>query len=165
MREILGTAKNIRALLSGAKYGVDYYQREYKWQTKHVVELIDDLAEKFLGSYDGAHERSAVESYGHYFLGSIIISERDAKKIYHRRPAAAHDALFTADPRSPSAPLTPNRRGQLAELIFSQKFGKRSCATYYLGAKGTGVYEWTLTMLRLSLQSVSGTESTETAGE
>jgi uncharacterized protein with ParB-like and HNH nuclease domain len=81
MREILGTAKNIRALLSGAKYGVDYYQREYKWQTKHVVELIDDLAEKFLGSYDGAHERSAVESYGHYFLGSIIISERDAKKF------------------------------------------------------------------------------------
>ena len=44
MKEILGTAKNIRALLSGAKYGVDYYQREYRWQTKHVSELIDDLA-------------------------------------------------------------------------------------------------------------------------
>jgi hypothetical protein len=26
---------------------------------KHVAELLDDLAEKFLGSYDAAHERSA----------------------------------------------------------------------------------------------------------
>ena len=71
MKEILGTAKNIRALLSGAKYGVDYFQREYRWQKKQVGELIDDLADKFLGSYAPGHERSAVDSYGHYFLGSI----------------------------------------------------------------------------------------------
>ena len=45
MREILGDAKNIRALLGNAKYAIDYYQREYRWQTKHVTELIDDLAQ------------------------------------------------------------------------------------------------------------------------
>lgn len=39
MREILGTAKNIRSLLGGAKYGVDYYQREYRWQTNDVVRI------------------------------------------------------------------------------------------------------------------------------
>lgn len=65
-REILDTAKNIRALRSGAKYGVDYYQREYRWQTKHVAELLDDLAEKFLGSYEPAHERSAVEGWANH---------------------------------------------------------------------------------------------------
>jgi len=28
----------------GRKYSIDYYQREYKMQTKQVTELIDDLA-------------------------------------------------------------------------------------------------------------------------
>lgn len=71
----------VRKLLSGSKYAIDYYQREYRWQPKQVQELIDDLVEKFLESYDAAHERSDVEKYGHYFLGSIIISDRDGQKI------------------------------------------------------------------------------------
>jgi uncharacterized protein with ParB-like and HNH nuclease domain len=60
MREIRASAKNIRALLAGAKYGVDYYQREYKWQTKQVTELLDDLAGKFRESFEESDERSAV---------------------------------------------------------------------------------------------------------
>ena len=77
MNEIHGLAKNIRTLLSGAKYEIDYYQREYKWKTKQVAELIGDLTDKFLESYDPRHERTKVESYGHYFLGSIIISDKN----------------------------------------------------------------------------------------
>jgi uncharacterized protein with ParB-like and HNH nuclease domain len=48
MREIRGDAKTIRQLLSGAKYAIDYYQREYRWEKKQVQELIDDLSDKFL---------------------------------------------------------------------------------------------------------------------
>lgn len=81
MREIRGDAKNIRVLLAGAKYAVDYFQREYKWETKQVAELLDDLAEKFIDSYEPGHARSAVETYGHYFLGSIIISDKDSRKF------------------------------------------------------------------------------------
>ena len=84
MKEIRGDAKNIRALLSGAKFSVDYYQREYRWETKQISELVEDLAEKFLESYQEGDERSAVEHYGHYFLGSIIISEKDGRKAYYR---------------------------------------------------------------------------------
>jgi hypothetical protein len=125
MKEILGTAKNIRALLSGAKYGVDYFQREFRWQKKHVGELIDDLADKFLGSYAAGHERSAVGSYGHYFLGSIIISERDAKKfIIDGQQRLTTLSLLLMHVHHV---LTDHeQKGQLAELIFSQKFGKRS---------------------------------------
>ena len=60
MREIRGDAKNIRTLLSGAKYAIDYYQREYKWQAKQVAELIDDLSAKFTESYEPGHERTEV---------------------------------------------------------------------------------------------------------
>src|SRR5438046_9616068 len=98
MKEIRGDAKRIRALLSGAKYAIDYYQREYRWETKHVSELVEDFTDKFRESYDAKHERSAVEGYGHYFLGSIIISDRDAKKFIidgqQRLTSVTHRPIF-----------------------------------------------------------------------
>src|SRR5213594_4415261 len=75
-REIDGKGRTIRELLAGRKYSIDYYQREYKWQQKQVGELLDDLAAKFLESHEEGNEPSAVADYGHYFLGSIIISDK-----------------------------------------------------------------------------------------
>mgnify|MGYP000538046990 CR=1 FL=1 len=54
MQEIRGDAKNILALLGNAKYAIDYYQREYRWQTKQVLELLDDLGDKFRESFEPA---------------------------------------------------------------------------------------------------------------
>lgn len=51
MKKILGNAKTIRELLGGAKHSIDYYQREYRWQTKQMAELINDLTSKLLKSY------------------------------------------------------------------------------------------------------------------
>lgn len=39
------------------------YQREYKWKQKQVVELIDDLAKKFLESHEVDNDRAAVADY------------------------------------------------------------------------------------------------------
>jgi uncharacterized protein with ParB-like and HNH nuclease domain len=41
---------------------------------------MDDLAGKFLEDYEPDHGRSQVEKYGHYFLGSIIISDKEGQK-------------------------------------------------------------------------------------
>ena len=125
MKEIRGDAKSIRSLLSGAKYAIDYYQREYRWETKHISELIEDLTAKFLDSYDSKHERSAVEGYGHYFLGSIIISDRDGRKYIidgQQRLTSLTLLLIFLHNNLADA----EQQGQLAELIFSQKFGKKS---------------------------------------
>jgi hypothetical protein len=125
MREIRGDAKSIRQLLGGARYAIDYYQREYKWQTKQVTELIDDLAAKLLDSYQPDDERNAVAEYGHYFLGSIIISYRDAQKfIIDGQQRLTTLTLFLIYLHHRLADT--DQKGQLAELIFSQKFGKRS---------------------------------------
>lgn len=40
MKEIQAKTRSVRELLSDTKYGIDYYQREYKWQTKQIVELV-----------------------------------------------------------------------------------------------------------------------------
>lgn len=77
MRKIDGKAKTVRELLKEVKYSIDYYQREYKWHDKQIRELVDDLTGKFFEEYQPSHERSKVADYPHYFLGSIIISEKD----------------------------------------------------------------------------------------
>lgn len=125
MKEIRGDAKSIRALLSGAKYAIDYYQREYLWETKHVIELIDDLAEMFLDSHEPGNERSAVEHYNHYFLGSIIISDKNGRKfiIDGQQRLTTLTLIFIHIYRKLD---DAEQKAQLADLIFSQKFGKRS---------------------------------------
>lgn len=74
-------AKSINDLLSNKKYSIDYYQREYKWETKQISELLEDLEAKFQDSYAPDHARTEVGTYRHYFLGSIIISKRENKQF------------------------------------------------------------------------------------
>ena len=125
MREILGKAKSVRELLKGVKYSIDYYQREYKWGNKQVREMLNDLGGKFLEEYDPEHSRSRVADYPHYFLGSIIISKKDA-------------ANYIVDGQQRLTTLTLLlillRRMQVAreeqvnvdELILSEKYGQKS---------------------------------------
>jgi len=124
-REIDGKGRTIRELLANRKYAIDYYQREYKWQTKQVTELIDDLAAKFLESYEPTHERGAVAGYGHYFLGSVIISDKDGQKFIidgqQRLTTLSLLMIFLMRELGET-----DQRVQLAELVLSQRYGSRS---------------------------------------
>lgn len=51
MKEIHGVARSVAEILKGAKYTIDYYQRDYKWEEKQLRELIDDLSDQFLEAY------------------------------------------------------------------------------------------------------------------
>lgn len=124
-REIDGKGRTVRELLAGRKYSIDYYQREYKWQRKQVAELIDDLAAKFLESHEEGNDRSAVADYGHYFLGSIIISDKEGQKFIidgQQRLTTLTLLLIYLHHKLDDA----EQKGQIADLIFSQKYGKRS---------------------------------------
>ncbi|EKM99891.1 MULTISPECIES: DUF262 domain-containing protein [unclassified Acidocella] len=62
-------------------YSLPYFQREYKWESKHFVELLNDIQNAFVLSYDSSHGRKEVSNYSPYFLGSIITSTAvNAKK-------------------------------------------------------------------------------------
>lgn len=125
MKEIRGDAKSIRSLLGGAKFAIDYYQREYRWETKQVTELIEDLAEKFLESHEPANERSAVEQYGHYFLGSIIISDKDGQKFIIDGQQRLTSTTLLLIHLHRQLEDTEDQQ-QLSELIYSRRHGKRS---------------------------------------
>jgi len=125
IREIEGKGRSVRELLANRRYRVDYYQREYKWQTKQLSELIDDLTTKFFESFDPSHDRSEVAGYAHYFLGSIIISSKGNEK-------------YVVDGQQRLTTLTllliyirhhlvdEDQRGQLANMIFSLSDGKKA---------------------------------------
>lgn len=125
MRKIDGVGKSIRDLLTSKKYAIDYYQREYKWQTKQVTELLDDLAEAFLEHYKPEDERSAVENYGHYFLGSIIVSNRNGQSFVidgqQRLTTTTLLLIFLHNLQRDRAD-----RVKLDDLIFSEKYAKKS---------------------------------------
>lgn len=62
-------------------YSLPYFQREYKWEPRHFAELINDVQEAFLLTFDPKHQRTQVATYPPYFLGSIITSvETGGKK-------------------------------------------------------------------------------------
>jgi hypothetical protein len=124
-REIDGKGRTVRELLANRKCSIDYYQREYKWQHKQVSELIEDLAAKFPESYEEGDERSAVGDYDHYFLGSVIISDKDGQKFIidgQQRLTTLTLLLIYLHHRLED----PEQKGQIADLIFAQRFGKRS---------------------------------------
>jgi hypothetical protein len=75
-KAIEARARTVRELLDTTKYAIDSYQREYAWRERQVRELIDDLTGRFLDSYEDGHARHEVERYGHYFLGSVVLSHK-----------------------------------------------------------------------------------------
>lgn len=125
MRKIDGKAKTIRELLKGVKYSIDYYQREYKWHNKQIRELVDDLSGKFLEEYQPSHERSKVADYPHYFLGSIIISEKEGASYIvdgQQRLTSLTLLLILLRNLQKDHPKKVN----VDELIFSEKFDQKS---------------------------------------
>ncbi|WP_404487130.1 DUF262 domain-containing protein [Pseudomonas sp. HT11] len=68
------STQNIKTCFQ-SHYSLPYFQREYKWETRHFSELFNDIQNTFLQHFDSAHGRKEVSNYLPYFLGSIITSQ------------------------------------------------------------------------------------------
>ena len=121
MKKILGAPKSIRELFTGVKYSIHYYQREYQWQRKQVEELIEDLTGEFLEYYSETHERNEVEKYGHYFMGSVVLTEDENAIIdgQQRLTSLSLVLLFITKHLQDT-----NDKAEILNLIYSQKYGK-----------------------------------------
>lgn len=75
-------AVSLNTLLSKQKFFIDYFQREYRWQEKHIKTLVDDLCEAFMIAYSDGDAPSKVENYPTYYLGPIVLScDNDDAKL------------------------------------------------------------------------------------
>lgn len=71
--------RTVKDLLQSRSFAIDEYQREYKWEKKNIEELLSDLKGKFDADFQPGHATNKVTEYGEYFLGSIIVSQRNGK--------------------------------------------------------------------------------------
>lgn len=127
MREIKAQTRTVRELLSDTKYSIDYYQREYKWQTKQIVELVSDLTTAFLEEYLPQHNRKEVATYGYYFLGSIVISQSEEKKqIVDGQQRLTSLTLLLIFLHNIQKNRLEKDRVSVEKMIFSDEYGEKS---------------------------------------
>jgi len=118
-----GTARSVRELFNGRKYGLDYYQREYTWSEANVSELIDDLATSFLEDYDESDPRERIADYRPYFLGPIVTSSKEGTRFVvdgQQRLTTLTLLLIHLQHLSDGVEEAEN----LSPLVFSTKYGK-----------------------------------------
>lgn len=73
----------LKTILSGRKYTVDYFQREYRWGQKQIEQMLADFQGTFEEFYDPDDHDTPEEvmNYGFYYMGCIICTGGSKKKI------------------------------------------------------------------------------------
>lgn len=79
MSSITPHYRTITELLQSRSFSIDEYQREYKWDRANIEELVTDLQNKFDTSYVEGDPPKKAGEYADYFLGSIIVTDRNNK--------------------------------------------------------------------------------------
>ena len=117
--------RNVFNVLNERKYTVDYFQREYNWEQKHIEQLVTDLTSTFLDAYTQGDSRTAVEQYNNYYLGPFVITSKDGmESIVDGQQRLTSLTLFLIFLNN----LQKQNGGEekLESLIFSEKWGQKS---------------------------------------
>jgi hypothetical protein len=117
--------KSINDLLKDQKFYIDYFQREYRWQEKHMTALVEDLSNAFMKSYKKEDKRSEVANYQSYYLGPVVFSIADGK-----------NSIIDGQQRITSITLfliylnhlqnDTDNQVNIENLVFSEKYGEKS---------------------------------------
>lgn len=125
--KIEATDISINSLLKDQKFYIDYFQREYRWQGKHIKLLIEDLTSTFLKSYNPNDKRSEVANYQSYYIGPVVFSvnsENGKKSIIDGQQRITSIMLFLIYLNHLQKENKQNV--SISELIFSEKYGDKS---------------------------------------
>ncbi len=118
---------SIGKLLKDQKFTIDYFQREYRWQEKHIKLLIEDLTTTFLKSYKEGDKRSAVANYQSYYLGPVVFSvntDTGKKSIIdgQQRITSITLLLIYLTHLQKENP----KKVKIVDLIFSERYDEKS---------------------------------------
>lgn len=117
--------RTVQQLLQSQSFSIDEYQREYKWETKNIIELLADLQERFQRSYKAGDDTKQVAKYEEYFLGSIIVSKRNGKNyLIDGQQRVTSLTLLLIFLHRAAAGLKLPVVGTIAPLIYSDNLGE-----------------------------------------
>jgi uncharacterized protein with ParB-like and HNH nuclease domain len=117
--------RTVFEVLNERKYTVDYFQREYSWEQKHIEQLVTDLTSGFLDAYSAGDPRQAVEHYNNYYLGPFVVSSKNGmKSIIDGQQRLTSLTLFLIYLNN--LQKTIGSKESIEPLVFSEKFGQKS---------------------------------------
>ena len=125
--KIEATDTSISKLLKEQKFTIDYFQREYQWQEKHIKLLVEDLTTTFLKSYNPGHKRPEVANYQSYYLGPVVFSRNSdtgKKSIIDGQQRITSLTLLLIYLNHLQSDRT--QKVSIDELIFSEKYDEKS---------------------------------------
>ena len=127
--KIEATDTSINALLKDQKFYIDYFQREYRWQDKHIKLLIEDLTTTFLKSYKSGDKPEKVANYQNYYLGPVVFSinpETAKKSIIDGQQRITSITLLLIFLNHLQKDFADNEKVPISDLIFSVKHRVKS---------------------------------------
>ncbi len=117
--------RTVFEVLNERKFTVDYFQREYSWEQKHIDQLVTDLTSTFLDAYTEGDPRSAVEHYDNYYLGPFVVNSKGGvRSIIDGQQRLTSLTLFFIYLNN----LQKKNGGSesIEPLVFSEKYGQKS---------------------------------------
>jgi len=117
--------KTLVEILKEQKFTIDYFQREYRWERKHIEQLIDDLETAFSNNYDESHQRKEVENNNCYYMGPLVMSSKDGKLSIidgQQRLTSLSLLLIYLNHLQKDEPV----KETIDDMIFSEKYGEKT---------------------------------------
>ena len=107
------------------KFDVDFYQREYVWQTKQIEDLVGDLSAEFLKNWTEGDPLEKVREYDPYFMGEIVLSLQEGKRssIIDGQQRITTFTLLLIYLLKTYGYLPKFPRSDIEKLIYSDDFG------------------------------------------
>jgi uncharacterized protein with ParB-like and HNH nuclease domain len=127
--KIEATDTSINKLLKEQKFTIDYFQREYRWQEKHIKLLVEDLTTTFLKSYNPEHKPKEVANYQNYYLGPVVFSinpETGKKSIIDGQQRITSITLLLIYLNHLQKDFNEEDKVGISELIFSVRHREKS---------------------------------------
>lgn len=118
----------LKQILSGRRFTVDYFQREYRWGRKQIEQMISDFQGTFEEYYDPLHDISEVANYGFYYMGCIICTGGAVNKVIdgQQRLTSLTLLLIYLNNLQKAQATSQDEIIKLDSMIFDTHFGKKT---------------------------------------
>lgn len=121
---IQANARSLFEILQN-KYIVDYFQREYKWEFKHIEQLLIDLEASFLSNFEIGQTTQDVSLYNTYYLGPVVICQKGSIRsiVDGQQRLTSITLLLIYLNNLQKNSIDPE---EISQLIFSKKGGRKT---------------------------------------
>lgn len=121
----INKTSSLKEILNDQTFGIDYYQREYRWGEKQIEQMLDDFYAAFFTDYDPKHETTKeVAKYGYYYMGCIVCTQGTEKQIIdgqQRLTSLTLLLIYLSRLQKKQGLTNPD----ISRMIYSDNFGER----------------------------------------